>query len=137
MSLWRRLLDALSFLLPGDRMFSLDDEWVDSPYTPHDQPALLEENVPADLLELAYQRRRFVEDLLRRWHGLSLREQQVAVMICYNYSTGEMAAQLVVSTNTIKSHVRAVLLKFDVHSRSELRLLLADFNFDNWNNLLS
>jgi DNA-binding CsgD family transcriptional regulator len=44
---------------------------------------------------------------------------------------------LVVSTNTIKSHVRAVLLKFDVHSRSELRLLLADFNFDNWNNLLS
>jgi hypothetical protein len=47
-----------------------------------------------------------------------------------------MAAQMVVSTNTIKSHMRAVLRKFDVHSRSELRLLLSDFNFDNWTNPL-
>jgi DNA-binding CsgD family transcriptional regulator len=118
-------------------LFSLDDEWTDSSYPPTDQSVLLDENVPADLLQLAYQRRQYTQDLLYRWHSLSLREQQVAVMICYNYSTGEMAAQMVVSTNTIKSHVRAVLRKFDVHSRSELRLLLADFNFDNWNNLLS
>ena len=132
MSLWRRILDALSFLLPGDRMFSLDDEWTDSSYNLPDQPALLESEVSSDLLELAYQHRQFVQDLLRRWHSLSPREQQVTMMICYYYSTGEMAAQLVVSTNTIKSHVRAVLRKFDVHSRSELRLLLSDFNFDNW-----
>jgi len=132
MSLWRRILDALSFLLPGDRMFSLDDEWTDSSYNLPDQPALLESEVSSDLLELAYQHRQFVQDLLRRWHSLSPREQQVTMMICYYYTTSEMAAQMVVSTNTIKSHVRAVLRKFDVHSRSELRLLLSDFNFDNW-----
>jgi DNA-binding CsgD family transcriptional regulator len=32
--------------------------------------------------------------------------------------------------------VRSVLRKFDVHSRSELRLLLSDFNFEDWNDPL-
>ncbi len=52
------------------------------------------------------------------------------MMICHNYTTGEMAAELIVSPNTVKSHIRNVLHKFHVHSRSELRIAMADFDFD-------
>jgi DNA-binding CsgD family transcriptional regulator len=129
MSFWLRLLSALGFQVPTERTYYLDEELVKSLQILAEQEQRTEGEVAANLITDAFSRRLAHQDLLQRWQTLSPREQQVAMMICLNYSTGEMAGQLVVSTHTVKTHVRNILVKFDVHSRGELRLLLADFDF--------
>jgi len=57
------------------------------------------------------------------------------MMVCYNYMTGEIADQLTLSRNSVKTHIFNILRKFGVHSRHELLLLLADFDFQKLLNL--
>jgi DNA-binding NarL/FixJ family response regulator len=68
----------------------------------------------------------------RRWRELTPREQQVTALVCLGYTNHEIARQLVISVNTVRSHVRRVLEKYHVASKAELRLILANWNFDNW-----
>jgi DNA-binding CsgD family transcriptional regulator len=130
MSFWLRLLHALGFYTPVEKTYYLDEEVVKSLQMLAEQEQRSEGEVAAHLITNAVSRRRASRETLTRWLSLSPREQQVAMMICHNYTTGEMAAQLVVSTNTVKTHIRSVLHKFNVHSRGELRLVLTDFDFD-------
>jgi DNA-binding CsgD family transcriptional regulator len=129
MSFWLRLLRALGFQAPNERTYYLDEELAKSLQILAEQEQRTEGEVAANLITDAFSRRLAFQDLLQRWQSLSPREQQVAMMICRNYTTGEMADELVVSPYTVKAHVRKILIKFDVHSRGELRLLLADFDF--------
>ena len=57
------------------------------------------------------------------------------MMVCYKYMTGEIADQLTLSRNSVKTHIFNILRKFGVHSRHELLLLLADFDFQKLLNL--
>jgi DNA-binding CsgD family transcriptional regulator len=52
--------------------------------------------------------------------GLSLREAQTAAGLCNGLSIREVAAQLGVTTNTVRTHVKAVYLKAGAHSLVEL-----------------
>jgi DNA-binding NarL/FixJ family response regulator len=72
---------------------------------------------------------RLVEDL-RRGHedgahirpirsSLTAREWEVLDLICDGKSNDEIAAEFVVSTETIRTHVKHVLRKLDVHSRQQ------------------
>jgi DNA-binding CsgD family transcriptional regulator len=130
MSFWLRLLRALGFRVPADRTYYLDEELVRSLQILAMQEKRSEDQVATELINDAFSRRIAVQDLRERWRSLSPREQQIAMMICHNYTTGEIADQLMLSANTVRTHVRRVMLKFDVHSRGELRLLLSDFEFD-------
>ena len=130
MSFWLRLLRALGFYTPVERTYYLDEEVVRSLRILAEQEQRSEDEIAASFITNGVSRRRASQETLARWFSLSPREQQVAMMICHNYTTGEMAAHLIISTNTVKSHVRSVLRKFDVHSRGELRIVLADFDFD-------
>jgi two-component system, NarL family, response regulator DesR len=47
------------------------------------------------------------------------RELEVLAMIAAGYLTAEIAARLFVSSETVKSHVHRLLLKFDAHTRAE------------------
>jgi two-component system response regulator DevR len=49
----------------------------------------------------------------------SPRELEVLSMIAAGYLTSDIAARLVLSSETIKSHVQNVLLKFGAHTRAE------------------
>ena len=69
----------------------------------------------------------------RVWHELTPREQQVAACICLGYTNQEIGQQLTISVNTVRSHVHNVLEKFRVASKAELRVALADWNFEEWN----
>lgn len=129
MSFWLRLLRVLGLGVPAEKTYYLDEGLVESLQFLAKQEQRSEDEMAAALISNGVARRRSLQDLLQRWQELSPREQQVAMMICRNYTTGEIARQLVVSANTVKSHVRNILRKFDVHSRSELRLLLTDFDF--------
>ncbi len=50
---------------------------------------------------------------------LTLREREVLRLIAEGLSTTDMAARLVVSTNTVRNHVQSILTKLGVHSKLE------------------
>jgi DNA-binding NarL/FixJ family response regulator len=56
--------------------------------------------------------------------GLTLRERQVLSLLVEGTSTAGMAKSLGISTATIRSHVKSLLSKLDVHSRIEAVALI-------------
>jgi DNA-binding CsgD family transcriptional regulator len=72
------------------------------------------------------------EENFQRWQSLTRREQEVAALICMNYTTRQIAAKLHISPETVKTHVERVLAKFDVPDRNILRLMLSGWDFGGW-----
>lgn len=68
----------------------------------------------------------------RRWESLTPREQQVAAWTCLGYTNDEIAGGLVISINTVRSHMRSILEKYEVSSKAELRLALSGWDFTGW-----
>lgn len=88
--------------------------------------------VVEELLLVAIAQRQAAEAHLLRWHTLSPREKQVTALVCLEYTNREIAAQLVISPETVKTHVRNILNKVGLHSKSDLRQALADWDFSAW-----
>jgi DNA-binding CsgD family transcriptional regulator len=63
------------------------------------------------------------------WQSLTPREQEIAALVCMNYTTRQIASRLHISPETVKTHVERVLMKFGVADRNALRLLLSDWDF--------
>ncbi|WP_251230221.1 helix-turn-helix transcriptional regulator [Adlercreutzia aquisgranensis] len=59
-------------------------------------------------------------------YGLSPRETDVLVLLAWGKSIHAVEETLVLSTNTIKTHVRHIYSKLGIHSRAELDMLLYD-----------
>ena len=55
-------------------------------------------------------------------------------MACLNYTNQQIAERLMISQHTVKSHVRKVLYKLNLNSKSELRQTFADWDFSAWQN---
>ncbi|WP_165046130.1 response regulator transcription factor [Adlercreutzia sp. ZJ138] len=53
-------------------------------------------------------------------HGLSQREADVLELLALSKDTKAIADELFISFNTVRSHVRRIYVKLDVHSRREL-----------------
>ena len=90
------------------------------------------EDLVTDLLWSAVADRRSADEFLRPWDKLTPRKRQVAALACLGYTNYEMAERMVISSNTVKTHVRHVLRKFNVTSKSELRQVLAGCDFAEW-----
>jgi DNA-binding CsgD family transcriptional regulator len=56
--------------------------------------------------------------------SLTAREQQVAYLLAHGKTIEAIARELIISTNTAKSHVRTIYTKLGVHSKQELIDLL-------------
>jgi len=70
------------------------------------------------------------------WSILTPRERQVAMLVCQPTMRGsvtnrEIASTLSISPETVKIHVRNVLSKFNLHSKAELRQVLAGWDFSD------
>ena len=68
----------------------------------------------------------------RSWKRLSAREKQVAVLMCDGSTNRQIAAKLVSSPETVKTHARHLLRKFDIRSRRELRTRLRSWDLSEW-----
>jgi len=90
------------------------------------------EVVAADLLAFALVQRGAAETKLRRWQELSPREREVTALVCLGYANRQIAARLSISLPTVKTHVRNILRKFGLSRRSDLRLVLAEWDFGAW-----
>lgn len=91
-----------------------------------------EDEIAADLLANALARHQAAQANLRRWHKLTPREQEVSALTCLNLTNIEIAKCLTISPETVKTHVRNVLAKFNLRSKSELRQVLGDWDFSAW-----
>ncbi len=71
--------------------------------------------------------------------ALTPRQRQVAWRAVRGQTNRQIARALVISPETVKTHLARVLGRFDVHSKAELRLLLLDLGVrwgegDDWVN---
>ena len=133
MSLWTRLLYRLGFRPdPGPRTYELDE----SLNTALEDLALREQRPPQDmateLISSGLHRLLTQDDLLGRWQSLSPREQDVTALACLGYTNRQIAARLGISAETVKTHLHNALVKFALHSRSELHMLLSAWDFSAW-----
>lgn len=129
MSFWQKLLQRLGFRRtePGEqRTFRLESSLAHSVHELAQQEQRPSEEIAAELIASAFAQRQGYQEILRRWWLLSPREQQVAALVCQNYTNVQIASYLVLSPETVRSHVRNVLRKFGVRNRAELRYILVD-----------
>jgi DNA-binding NarL/FixJ family response regulator len=63
---------------------------------------------------------------------LTPREQEIAWLTTRGHTNHQIAKALVISSETVKTHIRHVLDKFGVRSKADLRLLLLDLGVRWW-----
>ena len=67
-------------------------------------------------------------EVLRRHYGLSAREAEVMGLMARGGSVPRIAAQLVVSENTIRTHSKRIYAKLDIHKKQDLIDLINEFD---------
>ena len=135
MSLLRRLLQ---YLLGEDdtkespRVFLQDEELIAVIKDVAKQQKRAEEEVIADFTKVGLSQFLTQKELRDRWDSLSHREQQVAALICLGYRNYEIAETLVITPQTVKTHLQRIFNKFHLRSSKELRFALKDWDFRDW-----
>ncbi len=66
------------------------------------------------------------------WERLSRREQQITALTCLGYTNKQIASRLGIMEETVKTHVKNVLVKFNLHRKTELEKAFSDWNFSKW-----
>jgi DNA-binding NarL/FixJ family response regulator len=132
MSFLDSLLERLGLRRIERRRYMLDGplvEYVEALAEHEQRPP---EDVAVELMASGVAQRNLATDSFDRWLSLSQREQEVAALVCLGYTNRQIAARLVISPETVKSHIQRVLYKFDLHSKDELRMLMVDWDFSAW-----
>ena len=132
MKLLDRLLDKLGLRRLERRRFTLDGQLVTYLQELAEDEQRPAAEVAGELLVRGAAQRDQANEAYQCWLSLSHREQEVAALICLGYTNRHIGKRLVISEQTAKAHVRNILYKFDLHSKEELRMLLANWNFSSW-----
>ena len=132
MSWLERLLGVLGLRRAPRLSFLTEKALLDSLQSVADAEQRPAEQVLVDFLSQGLARRQASQIYMERWRSLSPREQQVAALVCLNYTNRQIAVRLHISPETVKTHVRNLLAKFDLHAKAELSQLLADWDFSAW-----
>jgi DNA-binding CsgD family transcriptional regulator len=133
MSIWRKLLSVIG-LRPSSarRRYEVSESMHVTLTTLSQHDGRPEDELIHDLLAAGLTQYYESEDLWRKWQSLSPREQDVAALVCLGFTNRETASRLSISPETVKSRLRNVLRKFNLHKRTDLRLLLANWDFSAW-----
>ena len=114
------------------RTYALDDRLNRVLLTLAEKEQRPAEEVHAALLVDALRQRRNQEAAWQSWQALSPRQKDVTALSCLGYTNRQIAYRLGVSPETVKGYVRQVLVRFQLHSKDELRMLLTEWDFENW-----
>jgi DNA-binding NarL/FixJ family response regulator len=124
MTLWQHLQNTLEQAQADDLLRSVQTLSAREGYPPDEMILVLLEQAVSDRYRLDHSH--------RSWESLSTRERQVTALVCEGLTGRQIAVRLVLSPETIKTHVRHILRKFNISSRRELRRLLADWDLSPW-----
>ncbi len=133
MSIWRRLLSLIG-LRPifAPRRYEVSESMQLSLTTLAQHEGRPADELIQDLVAAGLTQYYESEDLWGKWRSLTPREQDVAARVCLGFTNREIAIQLSIAPDTVKSRLQNVLRKFGLHKRTDLRLLLANWDFSAW-----
>jgi DNA-binding NarL/FixJ family response regulator len=133
MSFWLRLLHRLG-LQPDSvsRRYQMDEQLHSLIVDLAQREQRTEEEIHASLLAEALARHDTSQNQWDGWRSLTQREQEVTALTCLGYTNTEIAFRLGISPTTIKTHMRNILTKFQMHSKAELRIALHEWDFREW-----
>ncbi|MCQ3935732.1 MAG: hypothetical protein DPW18_01670 [Chloroflexi bacterium] len=135
MSIWDRLLYLIGLRpTPGPRTYRFDasDSLQVTLSTIAQDEGRPEHELIPELLNAGLTQYTSHERLWKRWETLSSREKDVVALVCLEYTNSQIAARLNISPDTVKARLANVFRKFGIHKRSDLRLLLAHWDFSAW-----
>lgn len=123
---------SLGIQIPNARTIAIDGNLLQLLQGLADKEGISLEEISLKLLNQAIKDHHVNQELWQRWLSLSAREQQVAALLCLGYTNQQIAGQLIISPETVKTHVRNTLHKFKVKTRYDLKLALANWDFSGW-----
>ena len=132
MTLWQQLQNTLEQEASGRLAYPAGDDLLRSVETLSAQEGHPPDEMILILLEQAVGDRQRMDRAYRSWDALSPRERQVTALVCEGLTGRQIAGRLVLSPDTVKTHVRHILRKFNISSRKELCRLLADWDLGPW-----
>ncbi len=113
--------------------FTLDVDTIRSLHSLARQEQRSPEEIANEILGEALRGQQIQGEIWSRWQNLTPREQEIAALICQNYTSRQIASKLHISPETVKTHAEHVLIKFDVPDRNTLRMVLSSWDFSDWN----
>ncbi len=131
MSFWKRLWQRLHSK-PSSKTYELSESLYVTLKTLANHEGRTTQEVFTDVVNNGIVRYQTFEKYWNKWESLSPRERDVVALTCLGYTNRQISAHLDLSPETIKSHVRNALQKFDVKSKEELRHILASWDFSAW-----
>lgn len=133
MSIWQRFLYLIGLRpKPGPRYYQLTESLCVTLSTLAEHEGRPEDELLPDLLAAGLLQYQSTTKAWQQWLSLTPRERDVAALACLGYTNQQIAVRLGVSLNTIKTHMRNVLSKFEVRNRVKLRQKLSDWDFSAW-----
>jgi DNA-binding CsgD family transcriptional regulator len=117
---------------PSPRHYYFTDSLHTTLTTLSEHEGLSAEELAANLLASGLSEYYSSDKVWEQWQSLSAREKDVAALACLGYTNRQIGARLKVSPETVKTHLRNALIKFGIHNRTELRLLLEKWDFSAW-----
>jgi len=117
---------------PSSRSFQINKRLIASLREQADLEQLSTDSLVVFLLTKGLQERRAMNERLSDWSSLSSREQEVAALTCLNYTNRQIAAQLNISPETVKTHIRNTLVKINLRTKQDLKQSLAGWDFSAW-----
>jgi DNA-binding CsgD family transcriptional regulator len=87
------------------------------------------QDVENEMLLRAVEEYAHLEEKWAKWNSLSRREQQATALSCLGYPNEYIAQKLLISPNTVKTHIRNVQRKFDVQNKEQMRELFKGWDF--------
>ena len=133
MSIWNRFLSRIG-LRPksGPRYYELSESLATtlSALAAHEGRPV--HDLVPDLLAAGLTQYFSKDKLWQEWQSLTERERDVTALACLGMTNRQMAGKLGVSLNTIKTHMRNALAKFQVENKAKLRQKLDRWDFSAW-----
>jgi DNA-binding CsgD family transcriptional regulator len=132
------ILERLLYLIglrpnPGPRYYEINESLQTSLKTLAQYEGRPEHELATDLMAAGLTHYYSTDELWKRWQTLSRRERDVAALACLGNTNRQIAARLGISPETVKTHLGNALIKFNIHTRYELAMLLGEWDFSGWN----
>jgi DNA-binding CsgD family transcriptional regulator len=134
MALFQRFIHAVRGRLKRKQNtnFTLDVDTLRSLEFLAEQEQRTPEEIANQILGDALRNHQAQGENWQRWQTLTPREQEIAALICLDYTSREIAEKLHISPETVKTHAEHILVKFGLADRTAMRLMLNGWDFSAW-----
>ena len=88
-----------------------------------------------ELIHHALYDHQLAERSLQTWQQLTQREREITALIWLGLTNPQIAERLSISPNTVKTHIKNILHKFNAHSKKGLADMLSGLDLSDWADL--